>query len=105
MLRQVFRSCSTSATRQTKPTVTLFTKPDCTLCVPVKFIIRKTQHANDFDYQEVNIDDEEQKEWFDLYKYDIPVVHIDGVEVARHRMEEAVFRQILERAISTSSAK
>jgi hypothetical protein len=41
-----------------------------------------------FNYIETDISRPENKEWFDLYCNDIPVVHINGVELARHRLRE-----------------
>ena len=40
----------------------------------------------------VDITDEAHGAWFDRYKYDIPVLHVDGAFMAKHRLsrEEAV---------------
>ena len=37
-----------------------------------------------FNYEEVDITHPGNEVWFDLYKYDIPVLHINNVEVMRH---------------------
>ena len=71
--------------------VRLFTKADCTLCVPVKFILKKAHQRIPFQYEEVNITDAKHAAFFDLYKHDIPVVHINGTEYCRHRMDEKAF--------------
>lgn len=69
--------------------VRLFTKPSCTLCDPVKYVIQRVQQKIPFEFLETNIDEERHKEWNDAYKYDIPVVHLDGQEIARHKLKEA----------------
>ena len=41
-----------------------------------------------FKYEEVDITAPEHKEtWWKMYKYDIPVVHLNGKEIARHRLD------------------
>lgn len=67
-------------------TVTLYTKPDCTLCQPVRYIINKTKHKYKFHYIETNIDNDPLAN--QLYCNDIPVVHVNGVEIARHKLSE-----------------
>jgi hypothetical protein len=37
-----------------------------------------------FEYTECDIHAPENKKWFDLYRYEIPVVHIDGEEAFRY---------------------
>lgn len=84
--------------------VRLFTKPDCTLCHPVKFVIQKVQQHIPFRYEEVDISSERNKNWFELYKYDIPVVHFNGVEIARHKLDERVLVSALQ-SDGTDSAR
>jgi hypothetical protein len=64
--------------------VTLFTKPGCHLCQTVAAEIEKLRQRMVFELEVRNIleDDED----FSKYELDIPVVHVDGVEIARHRM-------------------
>jgi len=38
--------------------------------------------------EEVDIEKPENKNWFDKYKWDIPVGHVDGNEIFRHRVSE-----------------
>merc|ERR1719427_1238700 len=65
------------------PTLTLYSKADnCSLCDDAKKVIFK--YGDKFNYEEVDITSPGNEVWFDLYKYDIPVVHINNQEVMRH---------------------
>lgn len=68
--------------------MTLYTKEGCTLCEPVKFVIARVASRVPLDYEEVDIEAPGRERELDLYRYDIPVVAVDGVEVARHRLDE-----------------
>jgi glutaredoxin len=76
------------------PRVTLFTKPGCHLCEAVEQAIALVRRRRVFDLEVRNILDDAG----DLRKYqhEIPVVQVDGVEVARHRMTP----EVLEAALS-----
>jgi glutaredoxin len=69
-------------------TLTLYSKPDCTLCVPVKYIINKLKHKYTFNYSEINIDLPEHSTAYNLYCHDIPVITCNGKEICRHRINE-----------------
>ena len=112
--------------------VQLFTKAQCSLCVPVKEILernqekvcaspsfslpsffrcasgrdrltrtqrqqRRKQHGFDLEF----VDIEQHKEpggWWGMYRFDIPVVHINGSMVAKHRLDEKKFLDALSKA-------
>jgi len=46
------------------------------------------QVNNRIEVVEVDIEQPVNKAWYDLYKNDIPVGHIDGKEFFRHRIDE-----------------
>ena len=79
------------------PIVTLFTKPDCSLCVPVKFILDKIHKKYSFEMKIVDISEKGNEKFFDLYKYDIPVVHLNGKEILRHRANESELIEIIKK--------
>lgn len=54
--------------------VTLYTKPNCSLCDKVKADLQNLQSEIGFRFVECNIEDE--AEWFEKYRYLIPVVDI-----------------------------
>eukprot|EP00747_Dinoflagellata_sp_TGD_P169147 gnl/TRDRNA2_/TRDRNA2_197343_c0_seq1.p1 gnl/TRDRNA2_/TRDRNA2_197343_c0~~gnl/TRDRNA2_/TRDRNA2_197343_c0_seq1.p1 ORF type:complete len:207 (-),score=30.15 gnl/TRDRNA2_/TRDRNA2_197343_c0_seq1:20-640(-) len=75
-------------------TVTLFTKDGCTLCDKVKEVLKsvKDEGGHPHSLQAVDITDDNQQAWFSKYKYDIPVLHINGQFWAKHRLsaDEAI---------------
>ena len=54
--------------------ITLFTRPDCSLCGSAKSVLQKVAEKRSFDLKEINVMDSNQKKWKDLYEYDTPVV-------------------------------
>eukprot|EP00522_Entomoneis_paludosa_P009665 CAMPEP_0172450208 /NCGR_PEP_ID=MMETSP1065-20121228/8653_1 /TAXON_ID=265537 /ORGANISM="Amphiprora paludosa, Strain CCMP125" /LENGTH=146 /DNA_ID=CAMNT_0013201985 /DNA_START=138 /DNA_END=578 /DNA_ORIENTATION=- len=69
------------------PIVTLFTKEGCTLCDKVKEVLRQAQQENHVhSLEQIDITDENHQEWFDKYKYDIPVLHINGQYWLKHKL-------------------
>jgi hypothetical protein len=51
-----------------------------------------------FRFEEVNIAAPQHQQWHTLYTNDIPVVHLNGVEIARHGLKEELLRAKLEAA-------
>ena len=74
-------------------TVILYTKPGCHLCEAVEQVIRKVAARQPFDFIPRNIESDPAD--FERYKDDIPVVTVDGVEIARHRMTAAQLERAL----------
>jgi glutaredoxin len=66
-------------------TLVFYTREGCTLCKHAKAVILAAQRKTDFDFREVDIGWE--GELYDLYKYDIPVVEIDGKRAFKHRVD------------------
>lgn len=48
-----------------------------------------------FSYEEVYIDIPENSTWHKLYRYDIPVIHINGEYVMKHRVVEEKLLDVL----------
>ena len=67
-----------------KHVVTLYTKPGCHLCEAVEQVIRRVAARREFEFISRNI--ETDPATFELYKNDIPVVTVNGKEIARHRL-------------------
>ena len=74
---------------QEKLRVVLYTKPGCGLCVQMKAEMQNAGVENLYTLEEVNIETDD--ELFALYRYDIPVLFIDGAEAFRHRLKAADF--------------
>jgi Glutaredoxin-like domain (DUF836) len=78
------------------PRVRFFTKDGCHLCESAWFIVNKLRQRIDFDLERVDIMAPRHKTWYALYTNDIPVVHVNGQEVSRHRVDERKLRERLE---------
>jgi hypothetical protein len=75
-------------------TVTLIGKPGCHLCDDAKVIVDRVAEANpDVVAEEVSLEDNPL--WAELYGELIPVILVDGVELAHWRVDE----QALEKAV------
>ena len=74
-----------------KPHVTIYSRPGCHLCEEAKAAIFGAGCSNHFTLEEVNIESDD--ELLTKYKYDIPVISIDGVETFIHRVAPQEFRQ------------
>jgi glutaredoxin len=78
------------------PRVLVYTKPGCHLCDDMLDLLHFALRGRGESVTERNIaldlDD------FERYKHDIPVLVIDGREVARHRISEAALLAALDAA-------
>lgn len=70
------------------PSVRLFTKEGCTLCDKVKDVLLEIRGSHPHSLEQVDITDEENQLYFDRYKYDIPVLHINGLYWTKHRLSK-----------------
>mmetsp|Transcript_47921 Transcript_47921/g.116556 ORF Transcript_47921/g.116556 Transcript_47921/m.116556 type:complete len:334 (-) Transcript_47921:441-1442(-) len=74
------------------PSITLFTKHGCTLCDKVKDVLRESREDHtstiyyDHSLEQIDITDPEHSEWYDKYKYDIPVLHLNNQYWCKHRL-------------------
>uniref|UniRef100_A0A6J0TD33 Glutaredoxin-like protein n=1 Tax=Pogona vitticeps TaxID=103695 RepID=A0A6J0TD33_9SAUR len=67
------------------PVLTLFTKKPCPLCDEAKAILEPYKHK--FILQEIDITLPHHSAWFEKYKYDIPVFHLNGQFLMKHRVD------------------
>ena len=73
-----------------KPHVIVYSRPGCHLCDEAKHAIQTAGCHDLFTLEEINI--ESDNELLTKYKYDIPVIAIDGVESFIHRVDAKEFR-------------
>ena len=73
-----------------KAHVIIYSRPGCHLCDEAKSAIEKSNCADRYTLEEVNIESDD--ELLKKYKYDIPVVTIDGVEAFKHRVDPQQFK-------------
>jgi len=73
--------------------VTLYSKPGCCLCDEVKAVIASVARRRRFRLEERNILDDAAT--LERYCHAIPVVTVDGREIARHRLTAAALEAAL----------
>ena len=73
-----------------KARVIIYSRPGCHLCEEAKAVMKSAHCSEHFTLEEVNIESDD--ELLKKYKYDIPVVTIDGQEAFRHRVDADEFR-------------
>ena len=77
-------------------TVTLYTKPGCHLCEPVADTIAAAAKVRSFQSIVRNILDDPDD--FAKYQHAIPVVTLEGMEVARYRLSLPQLLDAIDRA-------
>src|SRR5688572_10339690 len=80
-----------------KVSVVVYSRPGCHLCDEAKDVIETAGCSDRFTLEEVNI--ESDNELLRKYRYDIPVVTIDGVEAFKHRVDREQFRMRVQSAV------
>ena len=78
----------------TKPHVIVYSRPGCHLCDEAKLALTSAGCEDHFTLEEINI--ESDPELLRKYKYDIPVVTLDGAEIFRHRVNKERFRELVQ---------
>ena len=73
-----------------KARVVLYTKPGCHLCDEMKEQMRQANCEELYTLEEVDI--ETDSELLTRYRYEIPVLLINGTETFRHRLRADEFR-------------
>ena len=74
-----------------KARVVIYSRPGCHLCDDAKAAIMSAGCDDQFVLEEINI--EADAELLRKYRYDIPVITIDGVETFIHRVSPREFRE------------
>jgi glutaredoxin len=77
------------------PNVIIYSRPGCHLCDEAKAAILSAGCGDQFVLQEINI--ESDAELLSKYRYDIPVITIDGIETFIHRVDADEFRRRIKR--------
>ena len=78
-----------------KAIVTIYTRPGCHLCDEAKANMQASGCGAEFTLEEVNIDADPAL--YEQYKYDIPVILIDGTKAFKHRVDSHEFKRKLRR--------
>ncbi|EGD77893.1 hypothetical protein PTSG_09527 [Salpingoeca rosetta] len=97
-LQGPFKDKSKMAHKLVRPVVHLFTKRDCHLCDVVKAVMASSTIPHEVVM--VNITLPGRRAWFDKYKYDIPVLYINGQYMAKHRITKESFEETARRIMA-----
>ena len=76
-----------------KTRVIIYSRPGCHLCDEAKAAIQSAGCDDRFTLEEINIESDD--ELLNKYRYDIPVIMIDGVEAFIHRVDPREFKSRL----------
>jgi glutaredoxin len=74
--------------------VTIYSKSDCHLCDVAKEVIEQCRTKVAFALEVVDIS--QNPELFERYHNDIPVILLDGKEIARHVVRERKLLELLQ---------
>jgi len=77
-----------------RTTFTLYSKPGCHLCEDVRAVLDELQPARDYFIDEIDITADAAL--FARYRFDIPVLLKNGVEVARGRIGERELVELID---------
>lgn len=91
-----FRNANIRVTFRSVPRLTFFTREGCPLCTEARAVVDQVRRSVAFEYEEVDIT--QDPEWFQEYKWDIPVVHIDGEFAFKHRLDATELSEALRAA-------
>jgi glutaredoxin len=78
-----------------KAHVVLYTRPGCHLCDEAKREMRSANCADHYVLEEINIDDDPALH--ERYRYEIPVITINGQKAFKYRLTAAEFRKAVKR--------
>jgi len=74
--------------------ITIYSKPDCHLCDVAKGVVDRCRAKVDFALEVVDIS--QNPELLERYRHDIPVILLDGKEIARHFVRERKLLELLQ---------
>ena len=80
---------------EAKAQVIIYSRPGCHLCDEARQNIKAAGGHDEYTLDEINI--ESDPDLLRRYKFDIPVITINGVEVFKHRLSAADFRRAIAR--------
>lgn len=80
-----------------KPHVTLYTKPGCHLCEEARQEMSAAGIPGEYTFEEVNIEEDEAA--YERYKFEIPVIEINGRKAFKYRLTAEEFKRRIRRML------
>ncbi|KNC75320.1 hypothetical protein SARC_12153 [Sphaeroforma arctica JP610] len=74
---------------------------ECMLCDQAKQVLLEVEDEAPHSVEWIDITDPREKEAFDEYKWDIPVLHLNGKEIMRHRFDAKKLVKLLHESQTT----
>ena len=74
-----------------KPRLTLFTKDPCPLCDELKHELQP--FLGQVEFSSVDITAMGNENWNKLYRYEIPVLFLEGHFLCKHRLDKAILEK------------
>lgn len=81
--------------RSAKAHVVIYSRPGCHLCDEAKQAIEAAGCLDEYTLAEINI--ESDPDLLRRYRYDIPVITVNGVEAFKHRLTAEEFKLAIAR--------
>lgn len=75
--------------------IQIYSKSKCPLCDDAKRVLMEVQQRFSFEWTEVNI--ESDPSLYERYRYDVPLVMIDGRPAFKHRVDAERLHERLSR--------
>jgi glutaredoxin len=76
--------------------VVIYSRPGCHLCEEAKKIMKSAGCDGEYVLQEIDIETDANLQ--ERYRYDIPVITVDGQKAFKHRLTAKAFRERILRA-------
>jgi len=86
------------------PKLTLYTKSPCPLCDILKNELH-LRFAGRYQLEEVDITAQGNERYFKLYRYDIPVVFLEGQYLCKHRLDADLLERRFDELVSRKSKR
>jgi thiol-disulfide isomerase/thioredoxin len=80
-----------------RPVVVMYGKPNCSLCDAAMGLLRDLQRETPFEIESIDITAD--PDLFARYREAIPVICLEGVEIARGRVSQSAARSAISRAL------
>lgn len=91
----LFFSIPTPSQAESLPQLTLYTKEPCPLCDELVDKLERN-FSGEFELRKVFIDRKENVRYLRLFRYDIPVLFLNGQFLCMHSLNEQVLRERLD---------